>query len=77
MGSKQTVKTADFRKVLIFWGLELKRSRGSHESWAKQGMLRPVIIQVNKKELPEFIFKNNLKVMGKTEEEFFLALKSL
>lgn len=77
MGSKQSVKTKDFRKVIKFWGLKLKRTKGSHESWAKPGMLRPVIIQSNKKELPEFIFKNNLKTIGKTEKEFFSTLNSL
>lgn len=77
MGSNKTVKTRDFRKVIIEWGLTLRRTRGSHESWAKSGMLRPVIIQANRKELPQFIFKNNLKTMGKTEKEFFDTLNSL
>ncbi len=77
MGSKQSVKTKDFRKVIRHWGLILRRTKGSHESWAKSGMLRPVIIQTNKKELPEFIFKNNLKTIGKTQAQFFATLKSL
>ncbi len=77
MGSKQSVKTKDFKRVIRFWGLTLKRTKGSHESWAKSGMLRPVIIQTNKKELPEFIFKNNLRSIGKTEKQFFDVLNKI
>lgn len=77
MGNAQSVKTKDFRKVIKAWGLEHKRTKGSHESWFKAGMMRPVIFQTNKKELPEFIFKNNLKTMKKTEGEFFATLDSL
>jgi len=77
MGSKQSVKTKDFRKVIMAWGLVHKGTRGSHERWSKPGMIRPVIFQTNKKEIPEFIFKNNLKTIGKTVKEFFETLSSL
>ncbi|MFK7798771.1 MAG: type II toxin-antitoxin system HicA family toxin [Aureispira sp.] len=77
MGANQTVKTKDFRKVIKHWGLTLRHTRGSHESWVKKGMSRPVIIQTNKRELPEFIFKNNLKTIGKTVKEFFETLNDL
>jgi len=77
MGSKQTVKTRDFRKVISHWGLEHKGTKGSHERWSKPRMLRPVIFQTNKRELPEFIFKNNLKTIGKTGKQFFETLDSL
>lgn len=77
MGSNKSVKTKDFRKVIIFWGLTHKRTNGSHESWYKNGMTRPVVFQTNKKELPQFIFKNNLQTIGKTEDEFFTTLDSL
>ncbi len=40
-------------------------------------MTRPVLFQTNKKELPQFIFKNNLQTIGKTEDEFFITLDSL
>lgn len=77
MGSSKSVKTKDFRKVIKHWGLVHKRTKGSHESWFKDGMTRPVVIQTNKKELPQFIFKNNLATIGKTESQFFSTLDSL
>lgn len=49
MGANQTVKTSDFRKVIKAWGFVLRGTKGSHESWVKKGMERPVIIQTNKK----------------------------
>lgn len=77
MASNKTVKTTDFRKVIQHWGLSLKGTNGSHERWSRPGMVRPVIIQATHKEIPSFIFKNNLKTLDKTEEEFFEALASL
>jgi predicted RNA binding protein YcfA (HicA-like mRNA interferase family) len=77
MGSRKTVKTSEFRKVLKCWGLELKGKRGSHERWSKHGMTRPVIFQATKKEIPGPILRNNLKTIGKSFEEFFMTLDSL
>ncbi len=77
MGANESVKTKDFRKVLIAWGLEKKNSEGSHESWSKKGMLRPVIFQSTLKEVPSHIFKNNLKTMGKSVKQFFDTLNNL
>lgn len=77
MGSNQTVTTKDFRKVIRSWGLVKRGTKGSHESWVMKGLTRPVVIQTNKKELPGFIFKNNLRTIGKTTKEFFETLSSL
>lgn len=77
MGSKQTVKLKDFLKVIQSWGLEYKGTKGGHERWSCKGMTRPVIIQTHKKEIPEFILKNNLKTIGKTINQFFESLDSL
>jgi predicted RNA binding protein YcfA (HicA-like mRNA interferase family) len=71
MASSKTVKTKDFKKVLKMWGLEHKSTKGSHERWSKKGMSRPVIVQNTSKEVPQFIFKNNLKTLGKSEKDFF------
>jgi len=77
MANNKTIKTDDFRKVIKHWGLTLKGTNGSHERWSKPGMLRPVIFQATHRELPYFIFKNNLRTMGKSEKEFFEVLESL
>lgn len=72
MGSIQTVKTRDFRKVLRHLGLDLvKTNGGSHEKWTKKGLSRPIIVQAHLKEIPEFILKNNCRTLGITIEEFF------
>lgn len=77
MANNKTVKTADFRRVIKSWGLTLKGTNGSHERWSEPGMIRPIIFQSTHRELPSFIFKNNLKTLGKSEEDFFEALESL
>lgn len=77
MSRKNTIKTKKFRKVIVHLGLEFKRTRGSHEAWSKKGMTRPVIFQATKKEIPYFIFKNNIKLLGIDEDEFFDILENL
>jgi len=74
---KGTVKTKDFIKVLKYWGLEERRTKGSHQSWAKKGMTRPVIVPITKKEIKIGPFKQNLKTLEKTEKEFFDALEKI
>ncbi|MEO1255850.1 MAG: hypothetical protein AAFY41_13360 [Bacteroidota bacterium] len=77
MGRNKTVKTKDFRKVMAAWGLTLIRTKGSHESWSKPGMTRPVIIQASKKTIHLLAFKNNLRTVGKSESQFFETLDTL
>lgn len=64
------IPTKDFRKFVKGEGCIHERTKGSHETWARTGMLRPIIIQANLKEVPEFIVKNNLKTLGVTMEYF-------
>ncbi len=75
MGSKDTVKTSDFIKVLKYWGLQKKGEKGSHQRWSKAGMRRPVIIRPKDKEMPNFHIRSNLKTIGKSFKEFQEALK--
>lgn len=77
MGTKQTVKTRDFRKLMKFWGLTHVRTKGSHESWSKAGMTRPAILQSNKKEVPRHILSTNLKSIGKTMDDLLNDLEKI
>ncbi len=77
MGSKQSVKTRNFIKVIKHWGLTHRGTKGSHQRWSKAGMIRPVIIQSGNKNIPEFHIRNNLRTIGKSWKEFFDTLDSL
>jgi len=44
---------------------------GGHEKWTRADLRRPIIFQTHVKPIPEFIVKNNLRVLGYTKKDFF------
>lgn len=45
--------------------------KGSHVTMQRKGSPRPIVIQANKKDLPDFIISNNIKIAGMTREKYF------
>lgn len=69
MGIFQNISPETFRKFLEYKGLKCLRTKGDHEIWSKAEILRPVVFQTAVDPVPEFILKNNLRVMGSTRKE--------
>ncbi len=69
MGIFQNISPEMFRKFLEHKGLKHLRTKGDHEIWSKTEMLRPVVFQTAANPVPEFILKNNLRIMGSTRKE--------
>jgi predicted RNA binding protein YcfA (HicA-like mRNA interferase family) len=61
-------------KVFLSAGFRFARQEGSHRSYTKPGVLRPIIIPTYD-EVPVSIIRNNLKTAGITREEYFVLLK--
>jgi len=59
--------------VFLAAGFRFVRQEGSHRSYVKAGVARPVVIPVYK-EVPVFIIRNNLKTAGLPREEYFRLL---
>lgn len=59
-----------FRNFLKDKGLKIIRTNGGHEVWAGKHTSRPVVIQTHIDPIPEFIIKNNLKLLGVSKKEF-------
>ncbi len=59
--------------VFLRAGFEFKRQQGSHRSYVKAGVLRPVVIPTYP-EVPVFIIRNNLRTAGITREDYFKLL---
>lgn len=76
MGTLSNISITQFRDVLTALGLSCVRTKGGHEAWSKNGMLRPVIFQTHVDPIPEFIIRNNLKTLGISLDEFIALLKS-
>lgn len=70
MGKFQNITVAEFIAFLSSRGLSCIRKNGGHEIWAKDGMDRPIVIQSHIDPIPEFILKNNLRLISVSKKEF-------
>ena len=60
-------------KVFLAAGFRFAQQEGSHRSYLKQGVLRPVVIPTYD-EVPVSIIHTNLKTAGISRDEFFRLL---
>ena len=65
-----------FEKLVLFVGCSFVREKGDHRVYKRQGLKRPVIIP-RYGELPIFVIRNNLRVLGISAEEYVEILKRL
>jgi predicted RNA binding protein YcfA (HicA-like mRNA interferase family) len=63
----------DLEKIFLAAGFTFARQEGSHRSYIKPGVLRPVVIPTYD-EISVSIIKNNLKTAGIQREEYFRLL---
>jgi predicted RNA binding protein YcfA (HicA-like mRNA interferase family) len=61
-------------KVFLSAGFRFARQEGSHRSYTKLGIARPIVIPTYT-EVPVSIIRNNLKTAGITREEYFVLLE--
>lgn len=74
MPKKQGVTNKQFQKFLIYVGCSFKRSQGDHFIYIRNGLSRPIVIPKDNP-LPQFIIRNNLKLLEISWEEFFRILE--
>lgn len=63
-----------FEKFLLFVNCQLKREKGDHRIYWREGLLRPVVIPRDEA-LPIFIIRNNLRILEITTDEYLEILK--
>lgn len=71
----KNISVAKFQAFLDLVQCSHIGTNGGHEKWARADLRRPVIIQTHEEPIPEFIVKNNLRVLGYTKKDFFDILK--
>lgn len=59
--------------VFLAAGFRFVRQQGSHRSYVKQGIARPVVIPAYA-EVPVFVIRTNLKTAGLSREDYFSLL---
>lgn len=63
----------ELERVFLSAGWQFARQEGSHRSYVKPGVIRPVVIPASG-EVPVAVIRNNLKTAGITREEYFRLL---
>ena len=60
-------------RVFLAAGFRFARQEGSHRSYVKPGVSRPVVIPAYS-EVPVFIIRNNLNTAGLSRDDYFRLL---
>jgi len=66
--------TRSLEKVFLSAGFRFARQEGSHRSYTKPGLPRPIVIPTYD-QVPVSIIRNNLKTAGINREEYFVLLE--
>jgi len=63
-------------KIFLAAGFEFARQQGSHRSYVKSGISRPIVIPTYD-EIPVSIIRHNLNTAGISREEYFHLLEQI
>lgn len=63
-------------KVFLAAGFRFVRQQGSHRSYVKPGIARPIVIPTYT-EIPVSLIRNNLKTAGLSRDEYFSLLEQV
>jgi predicted RNA binding protein YcfA (HicA-like mRNA interferase family) len=66
----------DLEKVFLACGFRFARQEGSHRSYVKEGVLRPIVIPTYV-DVPVSIIRTNLKTAGISRDEYFRLLEQV
>jgi predicted RNA binding protein YcfA (HicA-like mRNA interferase family) len=61
-------------KIFLAAGFRFARQEGSHRSYTKAGISRPIVIPTYD-EIPVSVIRNNLKTAGISRDEYFRLLE--
>lgn len=63
-------------RVFLSAGFRFARQEGSHRSYTRQGVARPIVIPTHA-EVPVFIIRSNLRSAGLSRDEYLRLLAQL
>jgi predicted RNA binding protein YcfA (HicA-like mRNA interferase family) len=61
-------------RIFLAVGFRFVRQEGSHRSYTKPGVARPVVIPAYR-EVPIFVIRNNLKTANLSRDDYFRLLE--
>ncbi len=65
-----------FDKFIVYVGCKFDRQNGDHLIYCRSDLKRPVVFPKDK-EIPVFIIRNNLRVLGISQEEYIEIFKQI
>mgnify|MGYP001953191029 CR=1 FL=1 len=65
-----------FEKFLLFVGCEFEREKGDHRIYWRKNLTRPVVVPRDT-QLPVFVIRNNLRILGISQQEYLEILERL
>lgn len=71
----KNISVSQFQSFLELVKCKFIHTKGGHEKWTRSDLLRPIIIQNHIEPIPEFIVKNNLRLLGYSKNDFFDILE--
>ena len=77
MSALKPIRWQKFEKVLLAHGCVFVRQNGSHRVYKYPDMIRPIIVPAHTTPIPEFIIKNNLRLLGITTAQYKEMLRKI
>ncbi len=66
----------EFDKFLLYVGCIYDRQKGDHRIYWRSDLKRPIVLPMYKN-LPKFVIKNNIRLLGLTNKEYLEILKKI
>ena len=76
MPQLKPVPFSKFESFLFYIGCKFVRQKGSHRSYQRAGLNRPIIVPY-RKEIPVYIIKNTLRNLGMSTDNFLVIIDKL
>lgn len=76
MGGIVPISWKKFEKILFLEGCVFKREKGDHRIYWKQGLPRPIVLPRDS-QLPVFVIRNNMRLLGLTVERYLEMLDEI
>lgn len=76
MVSIKPISWKEFEKVMLYVGCRYERKKGDHRIYTRIDLKRPVVFPQDK-EIPVFIVRNNLRILGISQSEYINILRSI
>lgn len=76
MQSLKPISWKKFEKFVLYVGCHFERKHGDHQVYQRVDLKRPVIFPEDN-EIPVFIVRNNLRVLGIGHNEYLAILEKI